>query len=529
MLLLTTFLALPAAPLTAVATPPGQDCIVLVQDNPGLLVRQADTLHRLIDLLPGHFRLGLAFVGQTELLAPAPLTLARRADLHAALHLADSTDQVTERDWQRLAMQAAEQLSIGARRESHLVIIQQSGGTSVDWSNQSQALRTAGIMVTMLIEQPSGSIHPLVAQVGGQQRPLNGNCLSALLQQLGLGGGWLTQAVFSRDRSVSTQSFYMDDSVDSFVLIIEHGPGDQITLLDPSARPLPLPGGLSDRLTAAEYTCWHVSRPQEASDFSWVGDWQLTMPGQAEASLWLSDQVRLEGAVALEPVGRVVTASIWRGGGRMHPASLSGGTVNLRVGKESISLNDVGLNGDQIAGDGIFSAWLPDFIHPVAGMASLEVQGNVYRRASLFVPSAQAVVAAQSSLPVLPMAVLAMLVGGLGLLSVLRSRSEADLWQLEHLSSAGYASRITLGPRLLYAGSGDHCGIRLSAASGDRHLRFSVDEIGVKMEILQSEPQTMVNGERAYLRTELAHGDVVQLGQDRLTVERLANLRRGRR
>ncbi|MGI6357737.1 MAG: FHA domain-containing protein [Bacillota bacterium] len=519
-------------PAAALASDPGQECIILVQSTPALLARQADTLHRLIDLMPAQWRLGMGFCGQTSLLRPAPLTLERRADLHAALQLATDNSLCNERDWQRLTMQAAEELANRAARETdaHLIMIQQSGDTAVDWSYQSEVIRAARIMVTVLTEQPNGSLHPLVQQVSGQQRPLDGDYLSVLLQQLGLGAGWLTQAVFSRDRSVSTHSFFLDDAVDGFILLVEHAPSEAVTLISPAAEPWSVADTEGEYLTAAGYTCWHVNK-QQAADNSWVGDWQLTIPGQANASLWLLDRVRLEGAVVWEPAGRVVTASIWRGGARIRPDAASSGMVALRDRNRNglIMLNDVGLNGDRVAGDGVFSAWLPDFVHPIAGAATLEVQGYVYRQASLFVPgAAKQVLQPASRRPILPLAVAAMAAGGLGLIAMLPVSSSE--WRLQHRSSTGYLRRISLGRRAIYAGSGQGCVIRLSANSGRRHLRFSLaGQAEVKLQVLQAEPPTVVNGRRIFLRAELTHGDTVQVENERVIVEHLPYLRLGRK
>ncbi len=529
LLLCCWLLCLQALPLPALAASPVENCIILVRPDSGLLSRQSDRLHQLIDLLPEDCRLGIGFPGVLELLAPAPLTLSRRADLHAVLQAASALGSGTERDWSQLVSAALLQLPVSRTAESNRLILVQSGEeTKADWTAHIAAMAERQVQAVLLTEQPAAAVHPLVKQTGGQQRVLDSNALSTLARQLGLASGELLQSTVLS--GLAACSFHLDDAVQGVVLMIERALPEDIRLLSPGSVQLTSETGITHCLTTPTYTCLHVNR-QEGHEQSWSGDWQLTIPEQATVSLWLDDPVQLLGTVTAASGSRLITAAIWRGGERMTGPALGTGRVLLRdqSHRELLRLNDIGLNGDQTAGDGVFSGNLPQWLHPLAGTAVLEVQGYVYRSAELTLPRADALTPS-SRVGRLPLIALAAAFSGLaGLISVSR-RPVPNCWQLSHRSPNGYQHRARCGRRPLYAGSDPACYLRLAASTGRRHLRLAaVDGCKLSLEILSAEPATLVNGARVFLRQELEHGDLIEVAGDRLLVEHLSKLRSGRR
>lgn len=531
LLLVTTLLCLlyPAAP--AYALDSAHSSIILLPNDPGLLTRQADKLHMLIDLLPEDYRLGIGICGQEAMLAPEPLTLARRALLHAALQTAGGLAQGTERDLQQLASRAITLLPPGdLSGDNLLILVLPSAETPTDWSDQLAAISAIKGEAIVLSEQLSIALHPLVEQVAGRQLTLDSDSLTLLVQKMGLGSGVLSQAVVAQ--GATQQSFHLDAEVQSFVLMVAHVPPTAIKLISPSEQEVVFDQDSSQlrSLVTPGYTCLHVDQSQAVAAWGWSGDWQLTLPAQGEASLWLVDPVRISGEVQPDRAGRLVTAAIWRAGQRLGKAELGEAQVVLRDDLQQVllSLNDIGLNGDEQAGDGVFSGLLPNFLHPLVGQATLEVEGYVYRSTTLAIPGAIPMNVAGGNNESLLFGALAILVGATGLGALARQKPQT--WRLQHRSAAGYLKRLHCGPHALYAGSGKGCSVRFSAAAGKRHLRLKLDpNARLNLEVLQSEPVTMVNGEQVFLRRELQHGDVVNVGDDQVLVEQMAVLRAGRR
>ena len=514
------------------ALDPVHSCIILLQDDPGLLTRQADKLHMLIDLLPDDYRLGIGLCGQEDLLTPEPLTLARRAELHAALQTVGGLAQVTERDLQQLTSRAIALLPAGnLSSDNLLILVLPSAETPADWNDQLAAMTAIKAQAVVLTEQLSGVLHPLAKQVSGQQLTLDSNSLSLLVQKMGLGSGVLSRAVIAQD--ATELSFHLDEEVRSFVLMAAHVSPTAINLISPSGQKVVVDQSSSQLrcLITPSYTCLHVDQAQAAGTLGWSGDWQLTLPAQGEVSLWLVDPVRISGEVRADRAGRVVTAAVWRAGQRLGNADLGEAQVVLRDASYQalLYLNDVGLNGDDQAGDGIFSAVLPDFLHPLAGQTTLEVCGYVYRSTKLAIPEATPSTPTHgNNSESLLLAAAAILIGAAGL--TVLARPTPGSWRLQHRSAAGYLRLSHCGPRALYAGSGKGCSVRLSAAAGKRHLCLKTDQNSrLSLEILQSEPVTMVNGEQVFLRRELRHGDVVHVGGDQVLVEQISALRFGGR
>lgn len=314
--------------------------------------------------------------------------------------------------------------------------------------------------------------------------------------------------------------------------MIERVLPEDIRLVSPSGAQLTSEAGITHSLTTPTYTCLHVNRQDGAEpEQSWSGDWQLTTPEQAAVSLWLADPVQLLGTVTAESGSRLITAAVWRGGERMTESVLGADRVLLRdqSHRELLMLNDIGLNGDQAAGDGVFSGCLPNWLHPLAGTAILEVQGYVYRSAELVLPRAQAI-SSSSHVGRLPLLALAAAFSGLAGLVAVSRQPEPACWQLSHRSPSGYQRRTRCGRRPVYAGSDPTCLLRLAASTGWRHLRVSAIDGGrLSLEIVSAEPATLVNGERVFLRQQLKHGDLIEVAGDQLLVEHLSKLRSGRR
>lgn len=516
-------------PVSLCAAQSPETCIILMQVESGLLSRQTDKLHQLIDILPDDCLLGIGFCGSPELMAPLPLTLSRRADLHASLQTAASLPQATERDWAQLIGAAIAQFPVGrVAARNRLILVQSNGETTTDWTLQAAAMAERQVQAVLLTEQTGGSTHPLVKQSGGQQRVLDGNSLSVLAQQLGLASGELLQA--SASVGSVLRSFHLDEAVQGIVLMIERAEPAGIRLLSPAGESLTAEAGITHFLATPTYICLHVNR-QGREEFAWSGDWQLTMPEQAVASLWLVDPVQLAGTATGVGGSRLITASVWRNGEHMTGAALGTNQLVLRdqMHQRLLALNDIGLNGDQTADDGVFSGLLPDWLHPLAGKVVLEVQGYVYRSAELNLPAADplALPLARSIGPLVP-AIAAALSGVAGLVTLCWPRAAS--WQLLHRSANGYRRRVRCNASQLYAGSDQTCGLRLAASTGRRHLRLvGGDGQRLTMEVLSAEPATFVNGQRVFLRQELAHGDLIEVGGDQLLVENLSKLRIGRR
>jgi hypothetical protein len=485
----------------------------------------------LIDLLPTGYRLGLGFCGEESLLSPLPLSLARRAELHNALQRARVAGQCTEREMQQLTLAALRQYGSGSLDGNLLLLVAGQGASSGDWSEQLAAAALRRVQTLVITEQPEPTLHPLAKDESGRQFTMGNSLLALLMQQLGLGTGVLSQVVIAQDAAELT--FHLDQEVEGFVLMAERALPSAINLTSPEGGLVDLQqqAALGSCLITPSYTCLHFDQESLATELGWSGEWRMTVPSQASIALWLVDPVRVDGQVQVERGARMVTASVWRGGERLDKTELGDGKVLLRDRSKLplATLNDLGLNGDQQAGDGIFSTILPDYLHPLAGQVTLEVQGYIYRSLQVQLPAAQPLRSVESENREAAFYIaLAMLVGTVGLIGL--SRGAPPKWRFKHRSAAGYLHSLHKRQPSVYAGSGRGCALHLSAAAAKRHLRFRDDrDSGLSLEVLHPQPVTLVNGDQVFLRRQLQHGDVVQVGDDQILVEELAALRVGRR
>jgi hypothetical protein len=485
-------------------------CILLVANLGEPATSQVAMLHALIDILPPGMPFGLASAGGGhDLLAPAALDTQRRLHLHCYLDGMLPT-AATAGELLRLAEQAVTRLDGDERL---LLIWSASPLADRLATDLAQVAQTAGVRL-LLASDPAG-VAPL------QGSAFRHNLLERILREIGLASATVDDGQGVFQVSDATESLALLALQDSLAGVQLRGPDG--TIYQPDADDFP-----GEVYLGANYACLHL-QPADLPPGAWSGEWRVQAGVQADLCVWLADQLRLQAEVFSGPGQRLVTASVWRGTRRVSAEELGYPEVLLLDGggQPLVWLNDLGLNGDAVAADSVYTASLPPFLHPLAGQLTVQLQGSVVRQADVLIDAFQPL-PRPARLVQRTAIITSLLLGGLGLSCVAALPAPEVVWRVRHLSATGYQREFPL-QRPLNAGSQRRCPIRLSAASAPVHLCLRPTAAGgVELRVLAPDLAVLVNGQQAFLCSTLQHGDVIQIAGEQLIIEDLRQLRVGR-
>ncbi len=529
-LLLTSLLftlLLMSVPHSALAS--GKPACVVLLDPGSKAVQQLDKLHTFIDALPDTARLELALLplDQAQTLQPKPLDREARAALHLRLQEAATRNSLTEREM-IAAVQNAIRVLARVPGERLIILASDTVSRSDGWQAAIADATENEVKVVLVTGDANDTdfSHPLVRQTMGKQIGVTGTLLADLIQMCGL----LSAELRSSKGQEYAATYTLAPDTLQFTLYATQVPGRNLEVLTPAGRTVVLdeesPGNI---YRGTDYTCWHLTKEQ-ALDLGWEGDWSIKAVGQGQTSVWLVDSIELHVEAKVIDGKRLVTTSVWRLGDKLSAAELRGQQFQLLSpdGDALVNLNDAGISGDLVPGDGVFSVALPDHLLPAAGAAIVEAKGRIQRAGTVYVAAVPklANVPKEPNWHLLSSGIL-IITGLAG--AVLFARQRPADFSLRHVSAAGYHRVTPLGSQPVLAGSGRKCGFKLGAFSAPKQLRFRITRDGVAVDIMAQEPGTYINGERVYLSRILNHGDEVIVGRDTIIFQDRREGRIGRR
>lgn len=506
-----------------------QASVVLI-DPGSKAARELEQFHAFIDILPHSARLDVAVLPLDNDGALQLMSLDRdaRAGLHVKLQNQAMPVVVTERMLIASFQQAVDTLA-RAPGERLLILASDNVSNSEGWNAAIADAVASRVRVVLLTGDVHDSDfqHPLVRQTMGRQIGVTGTLLSGVVQATGLLAVDLRtlseqgarEAIFTLDANVALFTVFLGQSTDGMPIEVVT-PAGQAVHLDATA-----PGSI---YAGADYTCWHLAK-EDAIGYGWDGTWSIKTGVPGQLAVWLLDSIELKAEAALVDGKRLLTTSVWRSGSRLSASELSGERFQLISlnGEPLLLLNDIGIGGDLVPGDGVFSVVLPDYLLPTAGSAVVRVDGRIQRSSSVrIVPLPSSPPATAYEARVIAGGLLA-LVGLTGAVLCVRKRPADQV--LRHTSAAGYHRVVPLVLQPVTAGTNHRCHLRMGVSSAPMQLRFRPNRKGVILDVLAVEPETYINGERVYLSRALRHGDEITVCDDRFVFQDRRQLRIGRR
>lgn len=518
-------------PCIAMGATVAGDCIIIVDGSEDFLRTYADGLHAVIDILPADLEVGLMLAGQpTNMREPARLTRPNRAELHAFLErVHHSPDEVATSEWEAMLRSA---ISLLASRDGgkRSVVVLHSDSTLPDaWQDLVQLAANWGVLLYEVDLSVPQVREAAVLEHRAPEQFVNGG-LARLPALLGLAAGELIAQVYvdtgmqlalSVPAGVTSLIFQWDRSVAPQVLLTTPT-GD---LVDPTS------GIFQTQVFAGpNYTSFHLTQSVLPELDAWQGQWKISTSTSIGLGVWFSDPAWVQPSIRENNGYRIISLATNLDESASYQAST---TVILQDwrGKPLVELNDFGINGDGVAGDGIYSAVLPS--HVSAGPAMLHVQGgNSERLQPVSIPTASAAELIAADSPDIPVhkflaAGFGLVVSGFGM--VQSKRSNPAVWRISHQGIDGYWHNHDLKADMLLIGSGEHCQIRLARTSAFEQVRLrQAKDATLRLAVLASEPALYVNDVQVYLSKHLEHGDRITVAGDTLQVEKLAQLRSGK-
>lgn len=503
------------------------DCILLLEGSEAFMSNHADGLHALIDLLPANRALGLMVAGQpNRVQTPAPLSRTRRAELHAFIEQCyPAIEEVTPQEWEGMLSSSINLLASQGNTNSTVFLLRAGTPLPTDWQQQVQAAAEQGIVLYELDLNtpwaPVGIEHRLPSSVasGG---------LAFLLQLLGLAPAHLTSLAFNEEGM--QLALTMPDEIESLILQWDRSSAHAVLLTTPDGNLVdPLAENFRSQLfEGPTYTCLHLTPDllPEASD--WPGEWVISASGPIGVTAWLGDPVWLEAYVRETATGQRLVCLATNI--KPEPTPIKVILEDLRR-KPLVQLNDLGINGDAVANDGVYSALLPPFV--TAGPATIRLSGIRERSLIVNIPEATVVTTSveepeEQFNDKLLFAGLILAASGVGIIA--GTKKKRPVWRISHQSVDGHWHCHDLESSAIAAGSAAGCQIRLARATAGEQLRIKLTKEGqLRLDVLAPEPPVCVNDRQVYLSSLLEHGDRITIGGERLFVEEIKHLRVGKR
>ncbi len=519
-------------PLTMSAGARGpNNCIILVEGSAAFLNSYAEGLHALLDVLPADLQLGLLVTGQpTNWQLPLGLGRTRRAELHAFLERTyPAADILRANDWEAMLSSSISLLASSAGAKNTIIVLRASASLPETWPELTQAAAEWGILLYD-VDLSAPQIRETAVQEYRRPGQLANGGLARLPELLGLATAELTSLAYG-DAGMQL-GVLVPAGVQSLILQWDRAAMHEVSLVTPTGESIdPLAEAFQAQLFAGpSYTCLHLTPAVLSTLADWQGQWQIIASGPIGIGVWYADPAWLQPSVRETKGQRII--SLATNLGEMLPRERRQVTVTLLDwrGKSLVQLNDLAINGDGVADDGIYSAVLPSFVG--AGPAKIQISGESERTVIAMLPAASPATA--GAVPVEVGLTSKLLIIGLGLTvsgfgMVRGKRSKPPIWRISHQSIDGYWHSYDLNTNLLVAGSGTNCQIRLARLTAGEQLRLRLAPDGVlKLDVLAPKPVTCVNGVQVYVGAQLEHGDRIRVADETLVVERFANLRAGK-
>lgn len=529
LLIMTSSVLFQATAIAGARAP--SSCILLVEASSSFLGEYADSLHALIDLLPTDLELGLGLLGQSAgLQPPQTLTRLRRAELHASIEHARSATELPPMNNFAADISAAISLLASKGQHKNTLIVLRSGAPLPDsWQDLSKAAIEWGILLLDI-----DLTAPQVRQTSVQelQRPDEG-ALASLPELLGLA------AADPQDLAYDTAGLKfgvtLPPGVRSLIVQWDRSKIQQVFVTTPSGERVDLLAAeLQEQFfLGPSYVCVHLDAKVLPSLLDWEGQWQISAIGSSGLGVWFKDPAWLQATVHQSQGQRVISATtqLWQSGQE--------GEVPVTIklfdwrGTHLVELNDLGLNGDNIAGDDIYSAILPDFIG--AGPAKLQISGAADRQLLVMLPApsqlAPPLQVADSKPAKAKHYFIALgLILSTSICGLIVTRKKTPVvWRISHRAADGYWHGYDMTSKAVLLGSSDSCQIRLARKIAGQQWRVRLTRQNeLMLDILSTSKITTVNDSPVYIGKHLQHGDRIQIEGDTVLVERLQYLRAGR-
>lgn len=503
------------------------DCILVLEGTDAFLSRHGEGLHALIDLLPADRALGLMVTGQSnKVQEPALLSRLRRAELHAYIEQCyPAASVVAPEEWETPLAAAISLLASRGGANSTVVLLRAGTPLPDNWQEQVQWAAEQGVRLYELdldVPWSSTGIEPRLP------RALASGGLASLLELLGLAPAPLTSLAFN---DIGMQlALTVPVEVESLILQWDRSSAHSVLLTTPTGELVdPTLDDFQSRLfEGPSYTCLHLAPELLPTVSTWSGQWVISASGPIGVTVWYDDPAWLQAWVRETPSGQRLVCLATNLGAESKPTKV---TLEDVRGKTLLQLNDLGINGDALANDGVYSAHLPSFV--LAGPAVIRLTGKSERLLLVDIPPAASVVVplpdekAEKAFDKLLLVGLVLTVSGAVMIP--GPRRKLPVWRVSHQSVDGHWHCYDLKEPMLTAGSAVGCQIRLARAAAGEQLRIKVTrDDQLRLDVLASQPPVCVNDRQVYLCKVLEHGDQITIGGDRLFIEKIKYLRVGK-
>lgn len=501
------------APCVAQADLSAKSCCLVISGNPGFLRAHADKLHVLLDLLPEELHLSLLVAGDdTAVQMPRPLTRDWRAQLHVYLEQVQSGEL---NDWTHTLGAVMERMGAHLSDQRFVIVLREQKEWQEQWGLiEQQATEKRCLVLDLQLELEGLSITTdYLGSVGHD-----------LLSFLGVSTTPLTLQTAMPEKNCT---FTVGQETDSVIMCWNEQDHKQIELRTSMGMKVDL--GAEDwqqRLFRGNgYVCLHIKRDYFPLLADWEGEWSVYLPGLADIGIWVVKNSGWQVTTQETSGGRLLVVALPASMQVLAAEEQTRPVVLLQTnaGRVSFLLNDLGINGDRQAADGIYSLLLPSFV--ASGPAWLEVNNIDSARLAINLPSPSNKYGDQYDSTCRPMlAGLSCLIGTIGLFCC-RKPVQA-VWRISYDSEDGSCSSV-IGQQVVLARVEN--GYRVQKAEATcAFLRLKPVGEKLRLDILSAREAVTVNGERVFLAKQLHHNDQIQLAGMNLRVEKLDRLRAGR-
>lgn len=505
------------------------NCIIIAEGSIAFLSAYADGLHALLDLLPADLQLGLSMTGQpTSLQLPTVLSRTRRAELHAFLEQTyPATNASPESDWETMLSSSISLLASRGRAKNTIIVLRAEASLPGNWQELAQMAADWGILL-FDVDLSAPQVRESTALELRRPGQLAHAAWARLPELLGLATAELANLAYSD--SGMQLGVLVPAGVQSLILQWDRTAVHQVLLTTPTGELVdPLDATFQAQLfEGPNYTCLHLTPAVLPTLHDWQGQWRINASGSIGLGVWFGDPAWLQASVRESKGQRIISVatSLWETLSRQEEVTVT--LLDWR-GKPLVQLNDLGINGDGMAGDEIYSAVVPSYA--VAGPAKIRVSGTSEHQLGVLLPAASSeiepvVTTDMSTSNKLLLVGLGLTVSGLGMAK--GKRKSPPIWRISHQTIDGYWHKYDLTNRLV-AGSGASCQIRLARQAATEQIRLRLTRAAeLKLDVLSLGQATLVNDEPVLLGKQLEHGDRIAIGGEVLLVERLVNLRSGK-
>jgi len=490
---------------------------LLIDGSPTWFNSHIDDLHTLIDLMPTDLGLGLVVAGHaSDWQEPQRLTRTRRAELHAYLEQACISGVSQSANWDRLIADSVDLLAKGMAVQRTIVILRETDPMLPSTSDWEERAADRGIVLldidcTRATFDSAGKLDDVWTFLPGQ---LGLRRVPVVSHRYDDGGMQLSVQVPAGAQALTLQW--------------ERSAGSQVLLHTPSGVQIdPLAFELMNYLYEGfNYTCLHLT-PEALPDLDeWAGEWQISIPSSLGITVWINDPLWLNVDVQEVQGQRLLRAVASSVTDLPVVENLSIALLD-RQGKPVLWLNDCGLNGDHLPADGIYSAYLPNFIG--AGPFALEVKGQGHQQI-VYIPASNHELTKHAPLDKSKLSSASLVIGLLGLAwAAAPMPTKSPTWRVSHHTADGKTHIYKISDETFLVGSDKKCAIILPRPAAALQFRLKLTpEDHLRLDVMSSTSLVLVNGERVFVSRQLEHGDLIQVADESLLVERFANLRCGK-